>query len=190
MPSTLRYGASKRALKAFGLELKKAREGKGLTQEDVAERLKVSAQSVSNWERGTYEPQARHSEGLAALYGVDIDDLRRSVIVRVDGSWVSDRRAAYNTNGTPEEGGTRVILLEISAGQCTAGLAESIKVPEAATVAVAAVLELSQRTSRSRKKKPPVPEIKWEGAAQPAPSQERPTDEPSKPHRKGDAPNA
>lgn len=34
--------------------LKKARVMKNLTQEDVAERLVVTPQSVSKWERGVY----------------------------------------------------------------------------------------------------------------------------------------
>ena len=36
----------------FGEQLKKAREGKGMTQQSFAEKLYVTRQSVSRWESG------------------------------------------------------------------------------------------------------------------------------------------
>ena len=57
------------ALKAFGLRLQEARIGSNLTQEAVAESLRVSSQTVRNWEAGRTEPRRRDKEQLAALYG-------------------------------------------------------------------------------------------------------------------------
>ena len=37
----------------FGEQLRRAREGKGMTQQSLAEQLYVTRQSVSRWECGT-----------------------------------------------------------------------------------------------------------------------------------------
>lgn len=50
------------------------RKQKGLTQEDLAQRLGVSAQAVSNWERGGY-PDITLLPALAAHLGLTIDAL-------------------------------------------------------------------------------------------------------------------
>lgn len=53
---------------AFGARLKAARESKGLSQEDVAERVNVSVQTVSNWETGYRTPGAEYLFSLAEIY--------------------------------------------------------------------------------------------------------------------------
>ncbi|MBQ6695429.1 MAG: helix-turn-helix domain-containing protein [Lachnospiraceae bacterium] len=50
-----------------------ARKMKGLTQSDVAEKLKVSFQAVSLWERGETTPDIDKLVDIAALYQVSID---------------------------------------------------------------------------------------------------------------------
>lgn len=55
--------------------LRKLRLDKNLTQEQSAERLGVSAQSVSRWETATSLPDVMLLPQLARLYGVLIDDL-------------------------------------------------------------------------------------------------------------------
>ena len=40
----------------FGEQLRSARETKGLTQKTLADRLYVSRQTISNWERGERYP--------------------------------------------------------------------------------------------------------------------------------------
>ncbi len=61
-------GKRRRPDAAFGARLRAARESKGLTQADVAERLDVSWQTVSNWETGQRTPGADYLFDLAALY--------------------------------------------------------------------------------------------------------------------------
>ncbi len=55
--------------------LKQLREAAGLTQLDVAFALKVTPQTVYNWERGTREPKGRHLQQLARLFKVSADDV-------------------------------------------------------------------------------------------------------------------
>lgn len=56
------------------VELRKAA---GLTQEQLAERLFVTRQAVSKWERGESRPDLDTIVALAELYNVSVDDLLR-----------------------------------------------------------------------------------------------------------------
>ncbi len=59
----------------FKTKLKKLRQAKGLTQEAVAERLGVTAQTVSKWERGLLSPDIALLPKIALLYQCSIDSL-------------------------------------------------------------------------------------------------------------------
>ena len=52
-----------------------ARKKKGMSQEEVAEKLGVSRQTISKWETNETLPDIRQSKNLAVLYGVSLDDL-------------------------------------------------------------------------------------------------------------------
>lgn len=51
------------------------RRSKGLSQEKVAEAVGVTRQAVAKWELGETVPDVVHSDALAALYEVSLDDL-------------------------------------------------------------------------------------------------------------------
>ena len=55
--------------------LQRLRKESGLSQEDVAQKLFVSRQSVSKWENGNAEPGVENLKALARLYGVTLDEL-------------------------------------------------------------------------------------------------------------------
>lgn len=59
----------------LGSSLFHARKRAGLTQEEVAERLGVSRQTIGKWEVDETLPDIRQSKRLATLYGVTLDDL-------------------------------------------------------------------------------------------------------------------
>ena len=59
--------------------LQRLRKEKGLSQEDVAQKLFVSRQSVSKWENGNAEPGVENLKALARLYGVTLDELMGNV---------------------------------------------------------------------------------------------------------------
>lgn len=59
----------------LGNSLFGARKKSGLSQEDVAEKLGVSRQTISKWESGETLPDIRQSKKMARLYHVSLDEL-------------------------------------------------------------------------------------------------------------------
>lgn len=57
--------------------LRYLRNHHGLSQEEVAEKVGVSRQSVAKWESGDSLPDILKCESLADLYGVSLNDLVR-----------------------------------------------------------------------------------------------------------------
>lgn len=55
--------------------LKKLRESKKLTQEDVAKIVFTTNQSISNWENERFEPDVKQLKILADFFNVSIDYL-------------------------------------------------------------------------------------------------------------------
>ncbi|HZK55798.1 MAG TPA: helix-turn-helix transcriptional regulator [Desulfosporosinus sp.] len=62
----------------FGEKLKSERKNHGWSQEELAERLYVSRQSVSKWEVGQNYPSIEIIIKLSDLFGLTIDELLRS----------------------------------------------------------------------------------------------------------------
>lgn len=60
---------------SLGSSLYQARKKSGLSQENVAEKLGVSRQTISKWETDDTLPDIRQSKWLAVLYGVTLDEL-------------------------------------------------------------------------------------------------------------------
>lgn len=61
----------------FSNNLRRLRQSKGYTQEQVADHLGVSPQSVSRWECGNTLPDIMLLPEIARLYGVIVDDMYR-----------------------------------------------------------------------------------------------------------------
>ena len=59
----------------LGNSLFHARKRKGFSQEEVAEKLGVSRQTISKWEQNETLPDIYQSKKLAALYGLSLDEL-------------------------------------------------------------------------------------------------------------------
>lgn len=59
----------------LGNSLFHARKRCGLSQEDVAEKLGVSRQTVSKWETDETIPDIRQSKKMAVLYHLSLDEL-------------------------------------------------------------------------------------------------------------------
>lgn len=59
----------------FSYQLNKLRQKKSLSQELIAQKLYVSRQSVSKWERGDAEPDIDKLIALADIFGVDLNYL-------------------------------------------------------------------------------------------------------------------
>ena len=68
--------------KSFGEKLKRLRKSRNLTQEQLADALGVSFQSVSRWENGTNYPDIELIPEIAAYFDISADDLLVQVRTR------------------------------------------------------------------------------------------------------------
>ena len=59
----------------LGENLLRARKNRSLSQEEVAEKLGVSRQTISKWELDETLPDIRQSKKLASLYHLSLDEL-------------------------------------------------------------------------------------------------------------------
>ena len=66
-----------REQQTLGRRIQEARKAAGLSQESLGERLGVSRQAVSKWERGAADPSTSNLLALAKLFGVPAEDLLR-----------------------------------------------------------------------------------------------------------------
>lgn len=53
-------------------ELRQNFGAKGLSQEDLAKKMKTTANTISRWETATYKPSAMELHNLAKFFGVNI----------------------------------------------------------------------------------------------------------------------
>ena len=57
------------------MSVKEMRKKRGLTQKQLADRLGVKQQNVSDWERGERSPSVKNLKKLAEILNCQIDDL-------------------------------------------------------------------------------------------------------------------
>lgn len=62
-------------MKTFNEKVYELRKESRLSQEEVAEQLNVSRQTISNWENGTAQPALDKAVELAYLFDVSLDEL-------------------------------------------------------------------------------------------------------------------
>lgn len=86
----------------FSENMKKFRLAKKYTQEDVAEKLCVTAQSVSRWECGNTLPDVLLLPEIAKLYGIMVDDLFKKQSVAYD-NYAQRLSALYEISRDPED---------------------------------------------------------------------------------------
>ena len=84
----------------------KLREDRGLSQQDLADRLFVTRQAVSRWERGETVPSSDLLKRLSALYDVSINTLLgspRQQICQSCGMPLSDDVMGHDADGSINE---------------------------------------------------------------------------------------
>ena len=86
----------------FCRNLKRLRLAKNLTQEQAAEKLGVSAQSISRWECATTLPDVTVLPEIARLYCVTIDDLYRETSVAYD-NYAQRLGSVFEATKDPED---------------------------------------------------------------------------------------
>ncbi len=81
------------------------RRGAGLSQEEFAEKLGVSRQAVSKWERGEAYPDTENLIVISEMFGVTIDELLRSENISSD---TKGEKAEESSDEEPHDGSFRV----------------------------------------------------------------------------------
>lgn len=82
-------------------KLQKLRKANGLSQDALAEKLGISRQSISKWERGESSPDTDNLVALARIYGITIDEL-------IDSDKEIDIQKKKNKKETPAEKKPRI----------------------------------------------------------------------------------
>ena len=86
----------------FSDNLKKFRLAKGLTQEQVAEKLNVNPQTVSRWECGTTLPDVLTLPELARFYEVTVDDFYKKNSTAYE-NYAQRLASVYEESQDPED---------------------------------------------------------------------------------------
>lgn len=81
----------------IGRRLKKARLDAGLTQKNVADRLGITYQAISNFERGVNRVDTDTLTNLCQIYGINIADLLRTP------AWTDEMHTAYKSASNDNE---------------------------------------------------------------------------------------
>ena len=89
----------------IGAKLRQARQQRGLTQEELAERLGLSRQTISNWENQRSFPDIVSLIAISELYGLSLDEL-----VKEDRNMIDHLRESTDTVGQRQQL-SRLILL-------------------------------------------------------------------------------
>ena len=70
--------------KYLGLRVRSLRENAQMTQEELAGKLNVTRQALSNWERDVNEPDLNTLKKICFLFGVHMDDFAKEVITKME----------------------------------------------------------------------------------------------------------
>ena len=82
-----------------GKNLKRCRIERGMTQDMLAEKLSVTRQAVSNWERGTTEPDIETLDRLAQTLDVSVELLIYGEDAKKEGKAIIKFSAGTAKNG-------------------------------------------------------------------------------------------
>lgn len=88
----------------IGENIRMLREKKGLTQNALAEQVRVSFQAISSWERGVSVPELENAIRLADFFEVSLDKLianaDRPLYVGIDGGGSKTELVLFQADGT------------------------------------------------------------------------------------------
>lgn len=93
------------------------RKKQGWSQEELAEKLEVSRQSVSKWESGLSVPDLNKIIGMSALFGVSTDFLLKDELEEITPSETAETDDAPIHSVSAEEANTYMNLVEKIAGR-------------------------------------------------------------------------
>ena len=82
----------------MGTKIASLRRERGMTQEQLAEKLDISRQAVSKWEAGSSSPDIHNIVQLGKLYGISTD----SILLDNAPSAEDTDRSSEAANGAPQ----------------------------------------------------------------------------------------
>ena len=100
---------------AFADNLALLRANHNMTQEQLAERLGVSRQSVSKWESGVCLPELATLDTLCSLFDCTLDNLLRGSVAQADLAALEAYDAGWNRFAKAITFGTAMVLLGVAA---------------------------------------------------------------------------
>ena len=77
----------------FGKNLQTARKLKGLSQEELAEKMQVSRQAISKWESGAAYPEIEKLSELSKILGCSVDDIING---KLEAQTIIDDKTTYD----------------------------------------------------------------------------------------------
>ena len=94
----------------FGEKLSFLRKQRGMTQIELAEKLDISRQAVSRWERGTAAPSTENLVSIGKLFNVTVDALVDESLQLQDGSTMQVAvQECEIDRGKNDNGATRLV---------------------------------------------------------------------------------
>lgn len=111
-------------MKPLGERLYELRTERDLSQDEVAERVGVSRQAVSNWERGETKPDTENLIALARMYGMSLDDLVQSTDPSDSSAQNTrgDKSGRRQPHNLKRNVGLALIIVAIAAVSATVGI--------------------------------------------------------------------
>lgn len=77
-------------MRKVGRNISEARKKRNMTQMELADRMNVSFQAVSNWERGNSMPDIAKLPELAEIFGATVDELLGGKIAALERAMVGE----------------------------------------------------------------------------------------------------
>lgn len=100
----------------MGTYLKKLRNDKGLTQEELAEKFGVTRRSVSRWETGYNLPDIDILIEMSEFYNIELKDLLQGGANNMDGNVKETAILVDDYNKTNNNRAYKVVLVYLSLG--------------------------------------------------------------------------
>ncbi len=91
----------------FGERLIAFRNRKGLSQDELSQKLGVSRQSISNWENGSSQPSIEFVKKLSEIYEVTVDDLL-NVDKSVEDCYKKKEESTFKKEEKPNNKGSHI----------------------------------------------------------------------------------
>ena len=90
-------------MQRIGKAISALRKGENMTQMELADRMGISFQAVSNWERGNSMPDISKLPELAEIFGVTVDELLGEKSALVDAALSDKLEECMKNQGTSAE---------------------------------------------------------------------------------------